>query len=198
MNRTRRLPIGAEVLGTDGVHFRVWAPKRQRVDVVLEGERGPVTVELAAEADGYFARLVAPARDGTRYRFRLDGESSLFADPASRFQPDGPHGPSQVVDPGRFTWSDQRWGGAGLRGQVIYEMHIGTFTKQGTWHAAMRELPELAAAGITVLEVMPVADFPGASAGATTASTCSRPPACTARRTTSGGSSTAPMPPASA
>src|SRR5437763_294570 len=80
--------------------------------------------------------------------------------PASRFQPDGPHGPSQVIDPGAFRWMDGGWRGVALEGQVIYEMHVGTFTREGTWDAAARELPELAAAGITVLEVMPVADFP--------------------------------------
>src|SRR5205823_3386241 len=98
---------------------------------------------------------------GTRYRFRLDGEQALYPDPASRFQPDGVHGPSQVIDPGAFRWTDGAWRGAGLHGQVLYEMHVGTFTHEGTWEAAARELPELAAVGVTVLEVMPVAEFPG-------------------------------------
>src|SRR5262249_30957418 len=90
-------------------------------------------------------------------RYRLDE----FPDPASRFQPDGPHGPSQVIDPFAFQWTDEAWKGVGLEGQILYEMHIGTFTKEGTWDAARGELRELAAAGITVLEIMPVADFPG-------------------------------------
>jgi len=79
----------------------------------------------------------------------------------SRFQPEGPHGPSRIVDPARFQWTDREWCGIALEGQVIYEMHIGTFTPEGTWDAARRELPELARTGITVLEIMPVADFPG-------------------------------------
>jgi maltooligosyltrehalose trehalohydrolase len=161
----RRLPVGAELIG-EGVDFRVWAPRRKKVDVVLEGhaERGPAApkaITLTAEADGYFSGRAAGATAGTLYRFRVDGEDTLYPDPVSRFQPDGPHGPSQVVDPTRFAWTDQAWHGAGIRGQVVYEMHIGTFTQEGTWEAASRELPELAALGITVLEIMPVAEFPG-------------------------------------
>jgi maltooligosyltrehalose trehalohydrolase len=116
---------------------------------------------LAAEGDGYFSGLVADVGAGTRYSFRLDGDSTLLPDPASRFQPEGPHGVSEVVDPSEFRWTDAAWRGASLPGQIIYEMHLGTFTREGTWQAAMRELPELAAAGITVLEVMPIAEFPG-------------------------------------
>jgi len=116
---------------------------------------------LQAEAGGYFSGLVSQARAGMRYRFRLDRGEHLYPDPASRFQPEGPHGPSQIIDPTPFTWSDDKWAGIRLRGQVLYEMHLGTFTKAGTWEAAERELPELAALGITVLEIMPIADFAG-------------------------------------
>src|SRR5262249_19808182 len=84
-----------------------------------------------------------------------------YPDPASRFQPAGPHGPSEVIDPRAFTWTDAGWPGVPREKQVLYEMHIGTFTAAGTWDAASRELPELALAGITVLEVMTVADFVG-------------------------------------
>jgi len=153
----RRLPIGAEP-GPDGVHFRVWAPGRRRVAVVPEGRDA---IELAPEPDGYFAGLAAGLRPGARYRFQLDDEDGLYPDPASRYQPEGPHGPSQVVDPAGFRWSDAGWRGVGLEGQVIYELHVGTFTPEGTFAAAMRELGELAALGITVIEIMPVADFPG-------------------------------------
>ena len=90
----------------------------------------------------------------------VDGRGP-FPDPASRFQPQGPHGPSEVFDPTRFEWSDSDWNGVGVKGQVLYEVHIGTFTREGTWEAACQELAELAAIGVTVLEVMPVADFPG-------------------------------------
>lgn len=163
----RRLPVGADVLPEGGVHFRIWASRRQQVDVVLEGGPGPgagaepVTVALDPEGDGYFSALVADAGVGTLYRYRLDSGTERYPDPASRFQPDGPHGPSQVVDPGTFQWHDQDWCGVPLEGQVIYEMHLGTFTPEGTWAAASRELPALADLGVTVLEVMPIADFPG-------------------------------------
>src|SRR5262245_50271025 len=159
MTEQRRLPIGAEVLQGNGTHFRVWAPKRRRVEVIFESTL-PATAPLEPEGDGYFSGLVTDARPGMRYRLCLDGEGS-FPDPASRFQPEGPHGPSQIVDPSVFNWSDGDWKGAGRDGQVIYELHIGTFTPEGTWQAAERELPELAAVGITMVEVMPVADFPG-------------------------------------
>jgi len=167
IERRRQLPVGAEVLPGGGVYFRVWAPCRRRVEVVLEGGPGrspdsaSLAVELEPEAEGYFSGLVSTASAGTLYRYRLDGAQALYPDPASRFQPDGPHGPSQVIDPWKFQWTDGAWTGVSLEGQVLYEMHIGTFTREGTWEAASRELPELAASGITVVEVMPVADFPG-------------------------------------
>ena len=163
----RRLPVGAEVQSEGGVHFRVWATQPRRVEVVLEGGPGhapgaaPVVVALDPEGSGYFSGLVAEAGVGTRYRYRLDGGAEVYADPASRFQPDGPHGPSQVVDPTTFRWHDQDWRGVPLEGQVLYEMHLGTFTLDGTWEAASRELPALAELGVTVLEIMPIADFPG-------------------------------------
>ena len=158
---TRRLPIGAEVQDDGSVHFRVWAPRRRTVEVLLEGGGRTVPVELQAEQGGYFAGRVDGVPAGSLYRFRLDGEKVAFPDPASRFQPQGVHGPSQVVDPRRFAWTDQAWPGVAAEGQVLYEMHVGTFTPEGTWQAAARELPELAALGVTVLEVMPVAEFPG-------------------------------------
>jgi len=154
--------VGAEYSLGRGVHFRVWAPERRGVSVVFEdaggSERpGPV---LEPEPGGYFAGTAEDARPGTLYRFRLD-QDGAFADPASRFQPRGPHGPSQVVDPSSYSWRDSAWRGARLEGRVLYEMHVGTFTREGTWEAAGRKLKELAELGITVLELMPVADFPG-------------------------------------
>jgi maltooligosyltrehalose trehalohydrolase len=158
MGWARRLPVGAEVQPGGGVHYRVWAPARSRVEVVVECGRAS---RLESEVDGYFSGFLRDAAAGTRYRFRLDGGDQLYPDPASRFQPDGPHGPSEVVDPGAFAWTDPDWRGASLPGQVLYELHVGTFTPEGTWAAAARQLGELAACGVTCLEVMPVADFPG-------------------------------------
>src|SRR5437870_1678046 len=160
----RRLPVGAEVLPEGGTHFRVWAPRRTRVEIIVEGDGNQPALELEsrhafeleAEGRGYFSALAPELGDGTLYRFRLDGEEYLYPDPASRFQPDGPHGPSRVVDPSRFNWTDAEWKGARLKGQVVYEMHVGTFTREGTWDAAARELKELADVGVTCVEMMPV------------------------------------------
>ena len=157
----RRLPIGAEPRPDGGTHFRVWAPRRRRVEVVLESDGDARAFVLEPERDGHHSALVPAAAAGTRYRFRLEGGSRLLPDPASRFQPEGPHGPSQVVDPTAFRWTDAAWRGVPRHGQVIYEMHVGTFTREGTWAAAARELPALADLGVTVLELLPVADFPG-------------------------------------
>jgi len=158
----RRLPVGAEPVPGGGVHFRVWAPLRRRVAVVLEnpGEE-PRAFPLAAETGGYFSDHVREARAGARYRFRLDDDERLYPDPASRFQPDGPHGSSQVVDPSAFEWTDRAWRGVPVEGQVLYEMHVGTFTHEGTFAAATAELPALRATGISVVELLPVADFTG-------------------------------------
>ncbi|QDU29773.1 Malto-oligosyltrehalose trehalohydrolase [Anatilimnocola aggregata] len=153
----RRLPIGAEVHESAGVHFRVWAPKHQQLQVLVRDT--PQAFTLEAEGNGYFSGLVPGASDGTQYWYVVDGQK--FPDPASRYQPEGPHGPSQVVDPTKFAWTDQQWLGCKLAGQVIYEMHIGTFTRAGNWAAAIEKLPYLVDTGITLLEVMPVSEFPG-------------------------------------
>ncbi|HXG94951.1 MAG TPA: malto-oligosyltrehalose trehalohydrolase [Blastocatellia bacterium] len=160
---SRRLPVGAEVLPDGGVHFRVWAPRRKKVEVIIESLKPTASTqafELNEEANGYFSGVVEQAGEGALYRYRLDG-GDAFPDPASRYQPEGPHGPSQVIDPARFRWRDKDWRGVKLEGQVIYEMHIGTFTPDGTWQSAARELDELRELGITVIEVMPVAEFAG-------------------------------------
>ncbi len=158
MDFKRRLPIGAEVINSGEVHFRVWAPNAvHKVEVVLSGTGHP----LESEGGGYYSGLVRAAAAGALYSYRLDGQRESYPDPASRFQPDGPHGPSQVVDPDKFSWTDSAWRGPAREGQAIYEMHIGTFTPEGNWAAAARQLDELADLGITMLEIMPVADFPG-------------------------------------
>jgi len=144
------------------VDFRVWAPSVNRARIFLEGGAGSsATVELTAEGDGYFSVFVPSAAPGTLYRFQLGGEEDRFPDPASRFQPDGPHGASAVIDPNAFSWTDSEWPGVKLEGQILYETHIGTFTKEGTWNAAREQLKELASVGVTILEIMPIADFPG-------------------------------------
>ncbi len=158
----RRLPVGAEKRDKGGVDFRVWAPQRSQVRVVLEsGPGSPAVIALEQEKHGYHSVVCLQASEGTLYRYELDSDALRYPDPASRYQPDGPHGPSQVIDPRTFEWSDRLWRGVKREGQIIYEMHIGTFSQVGTWEGARQELAELAEVGVTVLEVMPVADFPG-------------------------------------
>lgn len=159
----RRLPVGAEITESGKAHFRVWAPQTKTVAVICAASVAELQnarpVPLEREENGYFSGFIAEGKAGALYKFCLD--RGCFPDPASRFQPEGPHGPSQVIDPSRFQWSDQRWNGVASRSNVIYEMHIGTFTQEGTWRAAMAQLPHLADLGLTLLELMPVAEFPG-------------------------------------
>ena len=123
----RRLAIGAEPIEGGLTHVRVWAPRVDRVHVVTSsGAPAP----LDAEPDGYFSgRIKAVA--GDRYQFKLGDDEQLYPDPASRFQPDGPHGSSQIVDPHAFGWTDAAWSGVTIDGQIVYEMHVGTFTTGG-------------------------------------------------------------------
>src|SRR3954447_2117180 len=136
----RRYPVGVEIVrqpdGTFGIHSRVWAPAARTLELVIEDDRGASTASLlSAEGNGYYSGYTPNAEAGTRYRFRIDGGES-YPDPASRFQPEGPHGPSMVIDPAGFAWRDGDWRGVSIEGQVLYELHIGTFTKEGTFRAA--------------------------------------------------------------
>ncbi len=137
----RRLPVGAEIQPGGGVHFRLWAPRCRKVEVNLllaaaAGDSATArSVTLSSEADGYFAGFCPAGKVGSLYGFRLDEASKLLPDPASRFQPDGPHGMSMIVDPQAYAWRDQGWRGSPLKGQVLYELHIGTFTAAGTWRS---------------------------------------------------------------
>jgi len=149
----RRRVVGAEITN-DGVDFRVWAPDHRAVSIVIDDDEHP----MQPEAGGYFRGVVNDARAGTRYRFRIEDET--YPDPASRFQPDGPHGDSEVIVP-TYEWQHAAWPGVDRHSLVIYEMHIGTFTPQGTWRSAIEHLGELRDTGINLLEVMPVHEFPG-------------------------------------
>jgi maltooligosyltrehalose trehalohydrolase len=143
------------------VHFRVWAPARKKVEVVIfHSGNSDFSAELSGEGDGYFSGLLRDATAGMLYKYRLDG-GDAFPDPASRFQPEGPHGPSQVIDPSSFHWGDHAWKGLQIPGHIIYEVHIGTFTSEGTYQAAIPKLQYLKDTGITVVELMPLAEFPG-------------------------------------
>ena len=153
----RRLPVGAEPEGT-GTHFRVWAPSQSEVSVCVQDKS---EFGLAPEGNGYFSGSMDGVSAGSLYRFRLGKDGKTYPDPASRFQPDGPHGPSEVVDPGAFAWPDSDWHGVSLAGQIVYEMHVGTFTPEGTWASAAERLAWLKDIGVTLIEMMPVAEFPG-------------------------------------
>jgi maltooligosyltrehalose trehalohydrolase len=153
---------GAQI--TDGgVGFRVWAPERKRLRLVLVEPNGRPRreIDLLQDEDGFYGAFIDDVHHGDLYFYRVDDDPTLYPDPASHFQPQGVHGPAQVVDHRRFPWSDDNWHGPQLLGQVIYEMHIGTFTKEGTWAAAAAKLVHLRDIGITLIEVLPVAAFPG-------------------------------------
>ncbi len=163
-----------------GTHFGVWAPTAANVAVVIEGSGisgSPTPTRSVSEdaretchalkknTDGTFSALVPGVRAGNRYRYLVDGKgpgpNGPFPDPASRFQPEGVHGPSEVVDANSFAWSDAGWRGISLEELVIYELHVGTFTPAGTFAAVIDHLEELAHLGVTAVELMPLADFPG-------------------------------------
>ena len=152
------MTLGATIID-GGVRFAVWAPDRHRVEVqIADGE--PELVPMSRDDAGVWQADVPGCNAGARYRFRLDGEDA-YPDPYSRFQPDGVHGASEVVDPSAFAWSDGAWRGIGRDGLVIYELHVGTYTPQGTFRSLIPELPELKRLGVTAIELMPVAQCPG-------------------------------------
>ncbi|MEX0611374.1 MAG: malto-oligosyltrehalose trehalohydrolase, partial [Pirellulales bacterium] len=154
--------MGATLLA-DGAFFRVGAPERAAIHVILVSPDGREQrrVRLQQDPDGFFSGRVAGVRQGDLYFYQVDDDPKLYPDPASHFQPQGVHGPSQVIDHRRFRWTDDDWPGPRLRGQLLYELHIGTFTPEGTWTAARERLPHLRELGVTSVEVMPVAAFPG-------------------------------------
>lgn len=158
----RHYPIGVEIGPDEVVHARVWAPRRSLVCFVELDRSGGETQlsELEAEGNGYFSGIVSARGPGSLYKLRLDGESD-FPDPASRFQPDGPHGPSQIIDARGFAWTDAGWRGPELSGALIYELHVGTFTPAGNYEAAGKHFIDLVDIGVSVIEIMPVAEFPG-------------------------------------
>ncbi|HEY0671244.1 MAG TPA: alpha-amylase family glycosyl hydrolase, partial [Longimicrobiales bacterium] len=149
--------LGATPSG-DHTEFVVWAPHCREVVIEIVSP-APQRLTLTPGEQHYFSGRL-PVGPGARYHVRLDGKEGR-PDPASRFQPEGVHGPSEVVDPA-FPWSDAHWRGRPLDEYIIYELHVGTFTAAGTFDAAIERLDELAQLGITAIELMPVAQFPGA------------------------------------
>jgi len=155
------LPQGAEIV-EGGVRYRAWAPDKKTVEVEVESAaRGRrETVPLHLDAGGYFHGIHHGGGAGDTYKYRLGGEAT-FPDPFSRWQPDGVHGRSMVIDPGVYQWKDSEWRRPPFRDLVLYELHIGTFTPAGTFPAAIEKLPHVRDLGATAIEIMPVADFPG-------------------------------------
>ncbi len=149
--------LGARPEG-QGVRFSVWAPEAHALEVVVE--RGGREAPLAKGPDGIFEALVPGVRAGDLYRYRVDGRGP-FPDPASRFQPEGVHGPSEVIDAEAFAWTDAGWRGVDSSKLVLYELHVGTFTREGTFAGVTRKLEFLRDLGVTAVEIMPIADFAG-------------------------------------
>lgn len=151
------MPFGTEILEDGGVNFRFWAPAVTEVKLELDKSNG---IPMTAIDEGWFELKISTAQNGSHYRFQLPNGMSV-PDPASRFNPQDVHGPSEVVDPTEFKWSDDSWVGRPWEEAVIYELHVGSFTPSGNFTGVMDRLNYLVDLGITALEIMPVADFPG-------------------------------------
>ncbi len=144
-----------------GVRFRVWAPSARHLTLVLHDGTAAGEYSVPQDDQGVFDLIVDRAAAGDRYRYRING-GDLRPDPASRFQPEGVHGPSEIVDPSAFQWTDTQWGGRPAPDRIVYELHIGTFSPEGTFAGATSRLEAVRDVGLTVIEIMPVADFAGA------------------------------------
>ncbi|HZR58695.1 MAG TPA: malto-oligosyltrehalose trehalohydrolase, partial [Terriglobales bacterium] len=152
------MPFGAECLPNGSVRFRLWAPKAHNVDLSLSEREAPLP--MVQQKDGWFELVTSEAKEGSRYQYQINGGLKV-PDPASRFQPSDVHGPSQVIDPTSFQWQDSDWGGRPWEEAVIYELHLGTFSPEGTFAGVEKKLDYLANLGITAIELMPVSDFAG-------------------------------------
>ena len=150
------MPFGAQVLAQGGVRFAFWAPGAKKVELEIAGRFMP----LHASREGWFEHLVSTAGPGTLYRYRIDGEV-LVPDPASRFQPRDVDGPSEVIAPRSYSWGDHAWTGRPWNEAVVYELHVGTFTPEGTYAGAVKKINSLKELGVTAIELMPLSDFPG-------------------------------------
>jgi maltooligosyltrehalose trehalohydrolase len=158
LKRRHDMPFGAECQNDGSVRFRLWAPSARSVDLFVE--RTSAMLPMHAADDGWFELITDQAGPADFYWFCIDGERRV-PDPASRFQPRDVHGPSQVIAPRVFDWHDDSWQGRRWEEAVLYELHVGTFTREGTFSSACERLDYLADLGITAIELMPLSDFPG-------------------------------------
>ena len=161
MKRIHDMPFGARRTEHGGGLFRLWAPSAQRVDLVLSSGPDAGDHAMQALADGWYELKLEQAEAGLRYGFRIDG-GTVVPDPASRSNPEDVHAASALVEPTAFDWPDRNWRGRPWSDAVIYELHIGCFTPEGTFAAAIERLDDLVQLGVTVVELMPVAEFAGA------------------------------------
>lgn len=152
--------LGATPVSLNETHFRIWAPKHKQLTVEIQRPDSSHVCDLEPEADGYFTGTVQNAGPGDLYHFQL-AQHTWRPDPASHYQPQGVHGPSQIIDHRDFAWTDQNWSGIEKRDLLIYELHPGTFTQEGTFRGAIERLPDLLDLGVTAVELMPVAQSPG-------------------------------------
>jgi len=152
-------PLGATRLRSGEWQFVLWAPNSQHVCVHVLGTKERL-VDMENGDRGYHVAVIEPVEPGTRYLYRLD-DSRELPDPASRFQPEGVHGPSQLVDTHGFVWGDKHWVGVPLERSVFYEIHTGAYTEEGSFEALIRHLDGLVQLGVTTIELMPVSQFPG-------------------------------------
>jgi maltooligosyltrehalose trehalohydrolase len=159
MKRRHDMPFGAEYRDDGSVRFRLWAPAARQIELCLS-DVDAVRLFPLERRDGWFELITDAAKLGAQYSFRVDGGQEV-PDPASRFQPHDVHGPSEVIDPAAFDWRDDGWRGRRWEEAVIYELHVGAFSPAGTFSSVGERLDHLRDLGITAIELMPVADFPG-------------------------------------
>jgi malto-oligosyltrehalose trehalohydrolase len=159
MKRLHPMPYGAEYLGDGRTRFRLWAPSARSLELVLGSGAGARRMEMPRDEHGW-GELTLAAPAGVRYRYRIAGDL-LVPDPASRFNPEDVHGASEVVDPNAYAWRDSSWRGRAWSDAVIYELHVGTFSPEGTFAGVEHRLDYLRDLGVTAVELMPIADFPG-------------------------------------